>query len=61
MGTLSHKNILSNTWPFYFHNLNIFRLVPHRFQDFQRDPGCYGDKHFVGGEEVGDFLEDIGH
>lgn len=61
MGTLSHKNILSNTWPFYFHNLNIFRLVPHRFQDLQRDPGCYGDKHFVGGEEVGDFLEDVGH
>lgn len=61
MGMLSYKNILLNIWLFYFYNFNIFRLVFYCFQDFQRDFGCYGDKYFVGGEEVGDFLEDVGY
>lgn len=61
MGMLSYKNILLNIWLFYFYNFNIFRLVFYCFQDFQRDFGCYGDKYFVGGEEVGDFLEDVSH
>lgn len=61
MVMLSYKNVLLNIRLFYFYNFNIFRLVFYCFQDFQRDFGCYGDKYFVGGEEVGDFLEDVGY
>lgn len=42
-----HSNIRS-----IFHYLKLVGQVSHRFQDLQGDPGCYGDEHFVGGEEV---------